>query len=368
MQTIRGQEAIDIAETYNAPVYDAFYQTEVEVEEAKRFVQSGRSITAFVLENWPESDSEAEVVMLQRFHQALVKGNLNSARVMDVIASPTGQTRIHPAAATLAAERLVEQNRLEHAGASTSGSFYRMASNVYFKEEILGELRQMVCSDCAQLDLTQPFHETCLLIILDFLRNQPESLEALTEVRLDVRNNAFFGRIPLGNAPQFLSRGLDVAKSRWQSVLKTHKPEDEAHGSTPHQGRSTKLAGTQASQADGDGTGGVDDEDTIILTSGSASVASPMGRSRISKADLIHYLESVEIVDDTTEISQLKEQLNRLSGQLRRRDGMIEQLEHQRAQLQKQCDEMQDEMTTLVEAMQIARRRSRSHSDDVIDV
>ena len=89
-------------------------------------------------------------------------------------------------------------------------------------------------------------------------------------------------------------------------------------------------------------------------------------KKKISKAELIAYLKNVQIVDEDGEIAQLKAECLQLRKQLDEKDYELLKLERQRAYLQKQCDEIQRDMDTLIEAMQIAKRRGHV-SSQVID-
>ncbi|QSO48946.1 hypothetical protein [Alicyclobacillus mengziensis] len=359
MRTVKGQEAIDIARVLNVPIYDVFYRHEVTAAQAKQFVDSRRDPQSFVLENWPDTDGEAEEVVLHRFHTALVKGQLRQARIVDVIAHPNGGVRIHPAAARLAADRLVDQGKLDVFEGQDSEPYYRLAKNVHLADKFFEGLDTLVCDECAKLNFDRPFHETCLSLIMEHFREQTKNLSDFVEfLDEDASNTNGLSRFIRING-ELLSRGLDEARSRFQSVLKlrnTRMNETPSEPWTPSQPPYDMSPSGSAEQQD---PGSVGDS-----TSSSSTLRE---RARISKEQLIEYLRRVEILDETGEVKDLRERQEVLNSELRKREDLIHQLEKQRTFFEKQFDEMKRDMDTLVSAMQIAKKRSTT-MENVIDV
>lgn len=360
MRTVKGQEAIDIARVLNTPIYDVFYRHEVTAAQAKQFVDSRRDPQSFVLENWPDTDSEAEEVVLHRFHTALVKGQLRQARVVDVIAHPNGGVRIHPAAARLAADRLVEQGKLDVFEGHDSEPYYRLARNVHLADKFFEGLDMLVCDECAKLNFDRPFHETCLSLIMEHFREQTKNLSDFVEfLDEDASNTNGLSRFIRVNG-ELLARGLDEARSRFQSVLKLRNMrvnETPSEPWTPSHPPYDIGASESAEQQD---SGSVHGDATL-------SSSALRERARISKEQLIEYLRRVEILDETGEVKNLRERQEVLHSELKRREDVIHQLEKQRAFFEKQFDEMKRDMDTLVSAMQIAKKRSTT-MENVIDV
>ncbi|KPV44735.1 hypothetical protein [Alicyclobacillus ferrooxydans] len=384
MRTVKGQEAIAIAETWGVPLYDAFYRHEVSVAQAKQFIDSRRDPQSFILENWPDSDDEAEQVLLHRFHTALAKGHLREARIMDVIAHPNGGVRIHPFAARLAADRLVDQGRIEITGEQDSEPYYHMVKNAHLSDHFFDGLDSLVCEDCAKLDFRRPFHQTCLTLILEHMREKTGNLDGIIEIEQDGEvDGGGLSRFIRVNS-QLLSRGLDEARSRFQSVVKARLSRDQKTMPgqvdldptyTVKSTRDMDRAEVAKNQAEQPGVSNTHQgmglrqnyEDGVGVAS---SLQDPSGsglKTKISKQDLINYLRDVEIVDETGEIRELRDDHKRLTDELVRRDETIHQLEKQRTNYEKQFDEMKRDMDTLLAAMQIAKKR-RPMSDNIIDV
>ena len=360
MKTLKGQEAIDVARALNVQLYDLFYRHEVTAAEARQFVDSRRDPQSFVLENWPDTEGEADEVVLHRFHTALVKGQLQEARIVDVIAHPNGGVRIHPAAAKLAADRLVQQGKLEVFATPDSDPYYRLVKNVGLADKFFGGLDTLVCDECAKLNFDRPFHETCLSLIMEHFREQTKNLADIVEiVGEDTGNSNGLSKFIRING-QLLSRGLDEARSRFQSVLKLRNmrsdndaPEPWTPPSPPY-----KVVPTESHERPEPGLSG----DAV-----SAIKPGTQERTRISKGQLIEYLRQVEILDETGEVQNLRERQELLGTELKRRDDTIQQLEKQRTFFEKQFDEMKRDMDTLLSAMQIAKKRS-TPIDNVVDV
>jgi Fe2+ or Zn2+ uptake regulation protein len=367
VRTLKGYEAIEIAEEYDLPLFDLDYRGEVTVEETKQFIASHRSPQSFALPNWPESDVEGEHLVMQAFHHLLLEKRHPEAKLEDVLAT-LEKTPIHPAAVELALERLVEQNRLNLLSVTKESITYQIPRTIYFKEEFLVQLDDLICEECAKLDLDGPFHQACLDTLTKFLGEGSFTLKDITEEVVG-RNSSRSARIIRPNLDmQWLSKKASVAKSRWQSVIKplfTRDDDlddaDDIHASPP----TSKVPSPPTSAF----------ESTPLASSTPAAVASPGTRSPLSSAsavhadgggerkavtkeDLIAYLRSIEILDEHGELARLQKERMGLLNRVDLREQEIRQLEKQKAYLEQQCQEMQRDLDTLVNAMQIAKRRT----------
>ncbi len=368
MRTLKGYEAIEIAEEYDLPLFDLDYRGEVTVEETKQFIASHRSPQSFALPNWPESDVEGEHLVMQAFYHLLLEKRHAEAKLDDVLAT-LEKTPIHPAAVELALERLVEQNRLNLLSVTKESITYQIPRTIYFKEEFLVQLDDLICEDCAKLDLDGPFHQACLDTLTKFLGEGSFTLKDITEEVVG-RNSSRSARLTRPNLDmQWLSKKASVAKSRWQSVIKplfTRDDDlddaDDSQASSPigkvpsppmSASESTPLASSAGTR-------------TPLTTASTVHVDGGGERKAVTKEDLIAYLRSIEILDEHGELARLQKERMGLLNRVDLREQEIRQLEKQKAYLEQQCQEMQRDLDTLVNAMQIAKRRTVS-GEHVVD-
>ncbi|MCY0888250.1 MAG: hypothetical protein OWQ59_07290 [Alicyclobacillaceae bacterium] len=368
VRTLKGYEAIEIAEEYDLPLFDLDYRGEVTVEETKQFIASHRSPQSFALPNWPESDVEGEHLVMQAFYHLLLEKRHAEAKLDDVLAT-LEKTPIHPAAVELALERLVEQNRLNLLSVTKESITYQIPRTIYFKEEFLVQLDDLICEDCAKLDLDGPFHQACLDTLTKFLGEGSFTLKDITEEVVG-RNSSRSARLTRPNLDmQWLSKKASVAKSRWQSVIKplfTRDDDlddaDDSQASSPigkvpsppiSASESTPLASSAGTR-------------TPLPTASTVHVDGGGERKAVTKEDLIAYLRSIEILDEHGELARLQKERMGLLNRVDLREQEIRQLEKQKAYLEQQCQEMQRDLDTLVNAMQIAKRRTVS-GEHVVD-
>ncbi|MCY0894825.1 MAG: hypothetical protein OWS03_00830 [Alicyclobacillaceae bacterium] len=368
VRTLKGYEAIEIAEEYDLPLFDLDYRGEVTVEETKQFIASHRSPQSFALPNWPESDVEGEHLVMQAFYHLLLEKRHAEAKLDDVLAT-LEKTPIHPAAVELALERLVEQNRLNLLSVTKESITYQIPRTIYFKEEFLVQLDDLICEDCAKLDLDGPFHQACLDTLTKFLGEGSFTLKDITEEVVG-RNSSRSARLTRPNLDmQWLSKKASVAKSRWQSVIKplfTRDDDlddaDDSQASSPigkvpsppmSASESTPLASSAGTR-------------TPLTTASPVHVDGGGERKAVTKEDLIAYLRSIEILDEHGELARLQKERMGLLNRVDLREQEIRQLEKQKAYLEQQCQEMQRDLDTLVNAMQIAKRRTVS-GEHVVD-
>jgi Fe2+ or Zn2+ uptake regulation protein len=368
VRTLKGYEAIEIAEEYDLPLFDLDYRGEVTVEETKQFIASHRSPQSFALPNWPESDVEGEHLVMQAFYHLLLEKRHAEAKLDDVLAT-LEKTPIHPAAVELALERLVEQNRLNLLSVTKESITYQIPRTIYFKEEFLVQLDDLICEDCAKLDLDGPFHQACLDTLTKFLGEGSFTLKDITEEVVG-RNSSRSARLTRPNLDmQWLSKKASVAKSRWQSVIKplfTRDDDlddaDDSQASSPigkvpsppmSASESTPLASSAGTR-------------TPLTTASTVHVDGGGERKAVTKEDLIAYLRSIEILDEHGELARLQKERMGLLNRVDLREQEIRQLEKQKAYLEQQCQEMQRDLDTLVNAMQIAKRRTVS-GEHVVD-
>ncbi len=168
---------------------------------------------------------------------------------------------------------------------------------------------------------------------------------------------------------QWLSKKASVAKSRWQSVIKplfTRDDDlddaDDSQASSPigkvpsppiSASESTPLASSAGTR-------------TPLTTASTVHVDGGGERKAVTKEDLIAYLRSIEILDEHGELARLQKERMGLLNRVDLREQEIRQLEKQKAYLEQQCQEMQRDLDTLVNAMQIAKRRTVS-GEHVVD-
>ncbi|MCL6454891.1 MAG: hypothetical protein K6T78_14890 [Alicyclobacillus sp.] len=394
MRTLKGYQALDVAAEYQLDLYDQSEGRHVTLEEARAKISQRVDPDRFVLRNWPDSDREAEEVVLQLFELALAERQLLDARVEDLASELTADNPLHLQAAVSAAERLADRGALEVVSGRREDPVYRLPATVYLTDAFLDQLRSVVCEDCADLDLAGPFHKSCLASLIQFLQDGNFRLRDVTEVRADDGASRFqlggSRRVP----GQLLAKTVTEAKSRWQSVVKpmlqrTRDAQSRgAEASTtrwredasPHTAPDASPGGALGRSAERPRpataeTGTWYPEDVAAAGNGAGASDSgtpnradwTTGRQRVTKEQLISYLAEIEIIDESGEISALRRERTALSQKIAERERDLLRLEREKAFLERQCEEMKRDLDTLVEAMQIAKRRSRTETT-VVDV
>lgn len=367
LKTLKGYEAIEIAERYDVALYDLHTQRELTSEQARELVRQRGMATTCVIEAWPETDEEAEQIVLKVFQQILNEQRRATAALEELLNEADGRELIHPKAVELASLRLVDQGRLllveEH---PDMGSIFAIPRTIYFTEEFLDKLTDVVCEDCARLDVSGAFHEDCLFSLIEFIKTYDFSLDDLKEstAPVEMEKNPRGGRqvehqdLPAlhGMGVQWLQKTAHLTKTGWNTVLrpmfKHRLYEDDLD--LP-ENRDVKSEAARAPHVHTDETNGP-------LTMEASEL---QDRPQITKKELIRYLQHVEILDDG-ELTLLQMDRENLRTELARKDAEIRKLEQQRAYLESQFNEMQRDMDTLVRAMRIAKRYEPS-KEQVID-
>lgn len=376
MRTLKGYEAIEIAQRFNVALYDLYYKNEVTVEQAKQFIESKREPQSFVIENWPDTEEEAEQIILNRFRNLLKEQHRSSARIVD-FTKQDQRLPIHLYAAQLAAQRLAQQNKLQIVETSKEGVLYRLPATVYFQDAFLDTMAGLVCEECAHLDVGGPFHETCLANVIEFLTSERFTYDEITEVRQIQHDQHKLSKL-IRPGIGLLSKTVSETKSKWQSVLKPilMKEMDEEKEETPYgeTDETDQLSAYTAVQDDGQQTiqyspPKVDTQAVVEETEEDMAETDAVDiskRDRITKDELIRYLRDVEIVDENGEVTRLQTERTHLLEQISLKEQEIHQIEKQRAFWEKQFEEMNEDMDTMIQAMQIAKRRGRG-SERTID-
>ncbi|MBX6353748.1 MAG: hypothetical protein IRZ10_10485 [Thermoflavifilum sp.] len=347
MRTRRGEEAIDLAHRYDVLLYDSEYRVEVTATQAQAGVDAGRDPQAFVLQNWPDSDEEAEQVVLREFEKALREHRVSAGRLAD-IASLNQGLPIHPGAAEYAADRLVQAGKLI---LDTPGPepVYRLPRRFGFSPSFMELLRSAVCDDCASLALNQPFHETCLLNLIDVLESHTFSDGDVVR-RTDAETSQAHRARP--DARQWLARTAQATRDRWKSVLRPLL--DTVEQRLP---RTREEDGTSPSwQGPSEAPGGAVVAMGTRTPAEAATESGASGRPRVTKDELLRYLASIEIVEEDGEVRVLREERERLMQRLEASREDLKQAQKQRLQLERQLSEMQRDMDILIQAMRIAKR------------
>ncbi|MFB5192132.1 hypothetical protein [Alicyclobacillus fastidiosus] len=351
MRTLSGYEALEIADQFGISLYDRYYEKEITLEEARQFVESKRDPESFVVNHWPDNDEEAERVVLANALKRLKEQRVSAGRI-DELAHLEGN-EIHPFAAELAAERLAEQNRIQIVDTFADSLSYSIPQSVQISDEFLDHLAGLVCEECAHMSFEQPFHEACLASLIDFIRSESFTVSDIAETRTVKNQN---GKLTKMFRPNFglLTKKVSETRSRWQSVFKPILSRD--HNEAP----------SEPPQADEPSEPPVQELEATRVSARATYHPEPevslKQRPVVSKDELIEYLRSIEIIDDEGHITQLHQERKALESQLLARDEEIRRLHKQAEYWQKQCDEIQRDMDTLIEAMQIAKRRTASTS------
>lgn len=209
MRTLSGYEALEIADQFGVSLYDRYYEKEITLEEARQFVESKRDPESFIVNHWPDTDEEAEKVVLGNALKRLKEQRI-SAGSIDELAKLEGN-EIHPFAAELAAERLAEQNRLQIVDTFADSLSYSVPQSVQISDEFLNHLAGLVCEECAHMSFEQPFHEACLASLIDFIRSESFTVSDIAETRtVKLQNGKLTKDVPAKFRPSY-EKGLPDA-------------------------------------------------------------------------------------------------------------------------------------------------------------
>lgn len=396
VRTLRGFEALETAEQYGVLLYDLVGKREIEVEEAHQLVQNGRDPSTFVLQRWPDSDEEAEQLVLKEYQRALKERHWSEASVFDLSNAISGGLPIHLEAAELAAERLADRGKLQFVKSSGQYAVYALPRTVRFSDAFLDQLRGEVCDACAALDLEGEFHEACLMNLLDFLREHTFGFDDIEEVPPGPGPGRGGLRRGAGAGAEWLRRTAEAARLRFRGVIRplssARSADGTRSGQTPDSLSGRPEAGASGGATAGStatrGVSGVDaelpkrpgadadvqaqgpGEDSLGRTAVDRAAAPAAGwpeqasamagdRPQVTKRELIRYLQNIEILDENGELDRLRQEREELLQRIAQKDQQLDKMQRDRSYLMKQFEEMQHDMDVLVQAMQIAKRREQ---------
>ncbi|AEJ44496.1 hypothetical protein [Alicyclobacillus acidocaldarius] len=386
MKTLKGMDALEVAARYGITLYDTYYGNEVTVQEAREFIEAKRDPDSFILKDWPDTEEEAEDVLLMHIYQALREKKQAHGRV-DLVIEETEGPVINVAAAELAALRLGSRRMLE-VDDRDDGVYYHVPRTARLTDEFLQKLGQFVCEECRHFDLAGPYHEACLYALVNAIRRGEFELEDIVEER--PADGSPLGRL-FGSNFGMWSRRVSETKSRLQQAWKKRRRavlsriedkreaqpgEEKAKSAAQDWTTATlhrTLAGLQRTRmaakaaekreeaverlavAAPEGAGEIVD---------ALSEPAPDGarRERITKRALIRYLEQVEIVDESgeeaRELADLRQRCIELEALL---DSANTRYDRARAEIdrwKRQYEALKKDMDTVLQALQIARRHA----------
>ncbi len=398
MKTLYGYEAIEIAEPLEATLYDSDLRQELSVDEVLQLIETAsRPIRAFTLRFWPESEEEAEATIMRAFRKHLAEKHQAETTLPALFPAALRDGPIHPAAAVQATLRLVEQGKLLYVRTEGSQAVYRLPRDVGFSDTLQAALQEVACPDCARLDLGGPFHEACLTNLVSFLQSHEFTDN-------DLANADDLDYVTPSEAPWFRAAGQtrESVQKLAKTALSTGRKLQE---------RLKAVATARADDGDGLSGGGLShllrrgearnsrrpDEDyqeapqhaavevdhyahddawqgTVGIDYGSADGRTPMMegnsdltmRPSITQADLITYLQSVDIVASQSE-AQLRHEYSQAVRRMAEKERELEDLRRQRSYVEQQFNELQRDMDTVLNALQIAKRRDTKPEQQVID-
>lgn len=361
LKTLKGYEAIEVAERYDILLYKFTTQSEVSAMEAREDIENRGNANAYIIEAWPDTEDEANQIALRAMKERLRESRTPSATIEQLSTVVNERRLMHPAAMELALNRLAERGSiLMQQGERHGEILYVLAPTLTFTDEFLAELREVVCDDCAHLDLGTPFHESCLFNLFDFLHNRKLKLEDLREAEIE----SFAAKTQPASSDgqgvglQWLSRTASVTKERWKTVVQpmiksrirgrnqdaTEEPSTVQPKTPANPSSSTQMSENQAETSDSGAS----------ISFGELT-SDAMERPKITKDELIKYLRSVEILDDG-ELKILQMERDNLRRELEQKESQIQQLVQQKAQIESQFAGLQQDMDVLVRAMRIAKR------------
>jgi hypothetical protein len=158
----------------------------------------------------------------------------------------------------------------------------------------------------------------------------------------------------LSKAASVTSKAASVTKSKWKNVLKPilapeNKETKPAVKPDPQPGHLQESTFSGLPQE--------------VHHASPATVTEPGvpdgPRPKVTKSELIRYLQSVEILEEQGELARLHREREELRQQLAAKEQQIEKIDRQRAFVERQFQELQRDMDILLEAMQIAKRREQ---------
>lgn len=377
MKTLHGYEAIEAAQPYAATLYDTDLHQELSVDEVLQLLETAhRPVRSFALLFWPESNDEADAVVLRAYKKHLAENQQTQSTLQALFPAALTIGPIHPVAAELAAQRLDALGKLSYVRTEADQDIYRLRREVCLSDTLQANLLTVACEDCARLELTGPFHEVCLTNLIDFLQTHEFKMEDLTAATDpdDVPEASWLkaaGRTS-ESVQKFAKTALSTGR-KWQERLRAATARPAAEGpDEPARPQATAPHSTSADTATREGTSegppgtpGVDS--TRLSTTASDAHTQLVERPSVTQSDLIRYLQSIDIVSAESEAAVRREYTQALR-RMSEKERELEDLRKQRNYVEQQFSELQRDMETVLEALQIARRRdTKSSNTSVID-
>lgn len=391
MKTLKGMDALEVAARYGITLYDTYYGNEVTVQEAREFIEAKRDPDSFILKDWPDTEEEAEDVLLMHIYQALRDKKQAHGRV-DLVIEDTEGPVINVAAAELAALRLGNRRMLE-VDDRDDGVYYHIPRTARLTDEFLQKLGQFVCEECRHFDLAGPYHEACLYALVNAIRRGEFALEDVVEER--PADGSPLGKL-FGSNFGTWSRRVSETKSRLQQAWKKRRRavlsriEDQRGDKAGDQAGDGKaqasaqdwatatlhrtLAGLQrtrlAAKAQEEGAPAAHPAGPQVAQTGADEIVDAVndsvdraaGRERITKRALIRYLEQVEIVDETgeeaRELADLRQRCIELEALLDSANTRYDRVRAEKDHWKRQYEALKKDMDTVLQALQIARRHA----------
>lgn len=387
MKTLKGMDALEVAARYGITLYDTYYGNEVTVQEAREFIEAKRDPDSFILKDWPDTEEEAEDVLLMHIYQALRDKKQAHGRV-DLVIEDTEGPVINVAAAELAALRLGSRRMLE-VDDRDDGVYYHIPRTARLTDEFLEKLGQFVCEECRHFDLAGPYHEACLYALVNAIRRGEFALEDVVEERPADPNP--LGRL-FGSNFGTWSRRVSETKSRLQQAWKKRRRAvlsriEDKRGDEPSEEKvkaaeqdwttatlHRTLAGLQrtrmAAKAQDERVLAGDHDSTVAAPEGAGEIVDAVNesahdtarRERITKRALIRYLEQVEIVDESgeeaRELADLRQRCIELEALLDSANTRYDRVRAEKDHWKRQYEALKKDMDTVLQALQIARRHA----------
>lgn len=293
------------------------------------------------------------------------------------------------AAAELAALRLGTRNILEVQDRE-DGVFYHVPRTTHLTREFVSKLSEYVCDECAHLRLDGAYHEPCLHSLIDAIRRGQFAFEDIVEER-DADGDRGIARLLPGLGR--LGQRVSEAKSRLQNFVKSSKsaganakgatrprptePDPDWPDLVEPDPKPLDVANAERDYSE-DRRSQVSipvDEPTIAhpasssMSSTSMSSTPPVrptsdasSRVRMTKRDLLAYLESIEIVDESgdllAQLEAYEKEYEALEARFAEERRARSETERDRDYWKEQYEDLKTDMDKLVEALQIAQRRT----------
>ncbi|WDL95779.1 hypothetical protein [Alicyclobacillus sp. ALC3] len=397
MKTLFGYEAIEIAEPLEATLYDSDLRQELSVDEVLQLIETAsRPIRAFTLRFWPESEEEAEATIIRAFRKHLAEKHQAETTLPVLFPAALRDGPIHPAAAVQATLRLVEQGRLLYVRTEGSQAVYRLPRDVGFSDTLQTALREVACPECARLDLGGPFHEDCLTNLVSFLQSHEFTDNDLADVDdhdyVTTSEASWFraagqtresvqklAKTALSTGRKLQERLKAVATARADDgdgpsggglshLLRRGETRNSRHPDEEHQDALQHAAVEVEHYAHEDAREGATGMDSgnagrTLMPEGNSNLTM---RPSITQADLLAYLQSVDIVASQGE-AQLRHEYSQAVRRMAEKERELEDLRRQRSYVEQQFNELQRDMDTVLNALQIAKRRDMKPEQQVID-